>query len=68
MIVVTLLYTNGAGSPPPAADLIGFVALLQNGTFTHASLGLMAGNHELNAVNVELVGMVETGLEYISII
>lgn len=63
--VVNLLYSNAAGAPPPAADLNQFVALLDNGTYTQTSLAVMAANHELNAANIGLVGLLQTGLDYL---
>jgi Ca2+-binding RTX toxin-like protein len=65
--VVNLLYSNAAGSPPSAGELATYEELLQNGTFTFASLGKLAANHEMNQVNIGLVGLAMTGLDYLPV-
>ena len=62
--VVTVLYTNVAGVAPGAADLAAFVALLDNGSFTPASLGVFAAEHALNLGNIDLVGLTAEGLDF----
>jgi len=63
--VVNLLYTNVVGSAPGAADLAFYVDLLNNGTYTAASLGVLAADTALNTVNINLVGLANSGLEYL---
>ncbi len=63
--VVNLLYTNVVGTPPPAADRDYYVGLLDSGVFTVASLGVLAADTVLNTVNVNLVGLANSGLEYL---
>ncbi len=63
--VVNLLYTNVVGSAPGAADLAFYVGLLNNGTYTAASLGVLAADTALNTVNINLVGLATSGLEYL---
>jgi len=63
--VVNLLYTNVVGTAPPAADRDYFVGLLDSKTHTPASLGVMAADTALNATQINLVGLVETGLSFI---
>ena len=62
--VVNLLYTNVVGFPPDDAARAQFVGLLDNGTYTPASLGVLAANHALNANHIDLTGLAQTGLEY----
>jgi hypothetical protein len=62
--VVDLLYTNVVGSAPSAEAETSFVTLLDNGTFTEASLGLLAADFSLNQTRINLVGLSSTGLEY----
>lgn len=62
--VVNLLYTNVVGSAPAAGDRDYFVNLLNNGTYTVASLGVMAADTSLNTANIDLVGLASTGIEY----
>lgn len=66
--VVNLLYFNAAGYSPPSDELATYVKLLENGTFTYGSLGVMAANHELNEVNIGLIGLTTTGLDYLPVI
>ncbi len=63
--VVKLLYTNLVGTPPSAADLAFFTGLLDSGAYTQASLGVLAADTALNTVNVNLVGLATSGLEYL---
>jgi hypothetical protein len=62
--VVDLLYTNVVGHAPGADDLSDFVDLLEHGTFTVASLGVMAADTALNQANIDLVGLAQTGIDY----
>jgi hypothetical protein len=62
--VVELLYTNVIGSAPSANDLAFFTDWLDKGIYTKASFGVLAADTELNIVNVGLVGLASTGLEY----
>lgn len=63
--VVDLLYENVAGFAPPSADETYFVGLLDSGAYTVASIGIMAADTALNQANVDLVGLSQTGLEYL---
>ncbi|MBI5278733.1 MAG: VCBS repeat-containing protein [Burkholderiales bacterium] len=63
--VVTLLYTNVVGTAPPPAELAYFRGLLDGGTFTPGSLGVLAADTSLNAANIGLAGLALTGLEYV---
>ena len=64
--VVDLLYTNVVGQAPDAATRKSFVDLLDNHTYTVASLGVLAADTDLNKANINLVGLAQTGLEYVS--
>ncbi len=63
--VVELLYTNVVGTPPPAAELAFFQGWLDSGAYTRASLGVLAADTMLNTANVNLVGLANSGLEYL---
>ncbi len=63
--VVTLLYTNVVGVPPPAADLAFYTGLLDNRTHTPATLGMLAADTDLNLQNIDLVGLANTGIPFI---
>jgi hypothetical protein len=62
--VVELLYTNVIGSAPSVNDLAFFTDWLDKGIYTKASFGVLAADTELNIVNVGLVGLASSGLEY----
>ena len=61
---VDLLYTNVVGVAPSVNDLAFFTDWLDKGIYTKASFGVLAADTELNIVNVGLVGLASTGLEY----
>jgi Ca2+-binding RTX toxin-like protein len=63
--VVDLLYTNVVGHAPDAASEASFVVLLDNRTYTPASLGVLAADTSFNAVNINLTGLAQTGLQYV---
>ena len=63
--VVDLLYTNVVGHAPDAATRKVFTDLLDSHAFTIASLGVLAADTEFNASNINLVGLTESGLEYL---
>jgi len=60
--VVELLYTNAVGVVPTTQQVQAFVALLDDGTYTRASLGALAAEYAVSSVT--LAGLAETGLEY----
>jgi len=62
--VVQLLYTNVVGVAPPPADLASFTALLDNHTYTPATLGILAAETDLNLAHIGLVGLLQTGVVY----
>jgi hypothetical protein len=62
--VVRTLYENVVGQPPPAAELLCFVGLLEAG-MTQAQLLAFAAQHELNAQRIGLAGLAANGLEYL---
>lgn len=63
--VVDLLYTNLVGTHPGATDMAYFTGLIQDGTFTQASLALMAAEHPLNLANIDWVELVGVGVGYV---
>jgi hypothetical protein len=62
--VVDLLYTNVVGQAPGKADHDTFVTLLDDHTYSVASLGVMAADTGLNTEHIHLTGLVQTGLAY----
>jgi len=64
--IVSLLWTNVIGTKPTAADKQPFIALLENG-MTAGALAHLAADTSLNTVNINLVGLAQTGIEYIPV-
>lgn len=64
--VVDLLYTNVVGQAPDATTQKIFADLLDNHTYTVGSLGVLAADTDLNKVNINLIGLNQSGLEYLS--
>jgi len=62
--VVDTLYRNVVGVAPDAATESTFVALLNNQTYTAATLGAMAAATDLNLANIHLTGLSQTGLNF----
>lgn len=65
--VVDLLYENVVGIAPSPTDKTHFVGLLDSGVHTIASIGMLAADSTLNEENIDLVGLSQTGLEYLFI-
>ena len=61
---VRLLYRNLVGTEPAAADLNYWVGTLTAHQYTPLSLALMAAELPLNALNIDLVGLAQTGLGF----
>lgn len=62
--VVGLLWTNLFGSAPTAAQAAPYVAMLDSGATSVGALTVLAADLELNAVNINLSGLQQTGLEF----
>lgn len=62
---VTLLYLNLTGVPPPASDLAHWLQTLASGLHTPASLALLAADLDLNAQNIDFVGLATDGLMFV---
>lgn len=61
---VMLLYRNLTAVDPSPAELAFWVGTLSAGQYTPVTLALMAADHPLNAQNIDLVGLAQTGLAY----
>ncbi len=64
-VVVNHLYENVVGSPPAFAEAAHFIELLDSGVYSVASIGVLAAETMLNQANIDLVGVSQTGLEYL---
>ena len=63
--VVGALYKNLVGSSAPQSVLDEYGDILDNGSMTATELGIAVADHDLNATNIDLVGLAQTGVEYI---
>jgi hypothetical protein len=64
--IVSLLWTNVISTKPTAADKQPFIALLENG-MSAGVLAHLAADTSYNTTNINLVGLAQTGIEYIPI-
>jgi hypothetical protein len=64
--IVSLLWTNVIGTKPTAADKQPFIALLENG-MSAGALAHLAADTSFNTSNINLVGLAQTGIEYIPV-
>ena len=64
--IVSLLWTNVIGTKPTATDKQPFIALLENG-MTAGALAHLAADSSFNSTNINLVGLAQTGIEYIPV-
>lgn len=62
--LVTVLYTNVAGAAPGAPELAYWTGALAAGEYDAVSLARMAAALDLNAANIDLVGLAASGLDY----
>jgi len=64
---VNTVYQNVVGTVPSAAERDSYVGLLvgSGGTMTQAQLLELAANADINAVNINLVGLQQSGVEFV---
>ena len=62
--IVDLLYGNVIGGAPPEGARAEYVGMLESGGYTAGSLGVLAAATSFNEANINLTGLVQTGLEY----
>jgi hypothetical protein len=64
--IVSLLWKNVVGSQPSQTDKAPFIALLENG-MSSGALAHLAADSAFNTTNINLVGLAQTGIEYLPI-
>jgi hypothetical protein len=64
--IVSLLWTNVIGTKPTQADQAPYIALLENG-MSAGALAHLAADTTFNTTNINLVGLTQTGIEYIPV-
>lgn len=62
---VRLVYQNVVGAAPGSADQALFQGLLDRGEMTQAQLAVLAAGVDLNAGNIGLTGLANSGIEFI---
>jgi hypothetical protein len=62
--VVALLWTNLFGAPPTTLEAAPFVSLLDRGMSVGA-LTVLAADQDLNASNIDLLGLAANGIEFV---
>jgi subtilisin-like proprotein convertase family protein len=63
--VVGLLWTNLFGSGPTTAQAAPYVAMLDNASVSIGGLTILAADTGENTGNINLIGLSQTGLEYV---
>lgn len=61
---VKLLFENLIGRAPSAAEVSQYAGMVSSGAFTFNSLAWMAANTSFNTDNIQLTGLMQTGLDY----
>jgi hypothetical protein len=59
-----MLWQNLTGSSATPADIAPFVNMLDTGQLSVGNLVTMAADTDLNAANIGLVGLAQSGLAY----
>jgi serralysin len=62
---VNHVYRNIVGIAPPSGELAFYTGLLDSRAMTQASLAVLAAEVPLNLQNINLVGLQQSGLEYV---
>ena len=62
---VEALYQNLFGHAPTTAEVTFWSTAINTGQFSQVSLAKAAANLDINAVNIDLVGLMQTGLGYL---
>ena len=63
--VVDVFYKNLVGSSAPQSVLDEYGDILDNGYMTATEFGIAVADNDINAANIDLVGLAQTGVEYI---
>jgi serralysin len=62
---ISLLFQNLVGVAPTSTQLASWASVMNTGQYTQASLAMMAVENGLNTANINLVGLAQTGLDYL---
>ena len=64
--IVSLLWTNVIGTKPTSADKQPFITMLENG-MSAGALAQLAADTSFNATNINLIGLAQSGIEFIPV-
>ena len=62
---VDYVFENAVGRGPTDSERSLYTGLLANGTHSQATLAVLAAESTFNQQNIDLVGLQQTGLEYV---
>ena len=62
--VVDALYTNLTGLKAPQSILDEYGKMLDLGTLSYTNFGITVAEHSMNASNIDLIGLQQSGIEY----
>jgi glucose/arabinose dehydrogenase len=62
---VNYVFGNVVGRPPSSAEHAFFIGLLDSGAHTQATLAVLAAENDANRQSIDLVGLQQSGLEYV---
>ena len=65
--VVELIWNNLVGPPTPADNISQYADLIDNGTYIPVGLALVAAEHPLNLSAIDIIGLAQTGIEYVPV-
>lgn len=66
--VVELIFQSVVGSAPDSASLALYTGMLDRGELGIGQLGVLAANTDLNQQHIDIVGLAQTGLDYLPIL
>jgi hypothetical protein len=61
---VDALYTNLTGLKAPQSILDEYGKMLDLGTLSYTDFGITVAEHSMNASNIDLIGLQQSGIEY----
>ena len=63
-ILIGSIYNNLVGSEAPQSIIDEYSAALNSGALSPGGLAMAASEHELNAANIDLIGLSNSGVEF----
>ncbi len=66
--VVELIFQNVVGTAPDGASLALYTGMLDRGELGIGQLGVLAANTDLNQQHIDIVGLAQSGLDYLPVL